>query len=100
MGLVPGDVLTIPGLTMVFGDANGDGVIDVQDLAIGASNLSETSEDLQLPPDQPLYAAAPASRDSRPTADQPSHRGSCAPGSGIARTAGSMVLSCCLGKIT
>ena len=45
-----GDVLTIPELTMVYGDANGDGVIDVNDLATGASNFGQTSGQLQAAP--------------------------------------------------
>ena len=36
-----GDLLIIPELTMVYGDANGDGVIDVRDLAAGASNFGQ-----------------------------------------------------------
>ena len=51
ISLNAGDVLTIPGLTLVYGDANGDGVIDVRDLAIGASNMSQVSEDVQVTPE-------------------------------------------------
>ena len=45
-----GDVLTIPELTMVYGDANGDGAIDVRDLALGGRNFGETPEELELTP--------------------------------------------------
>ena len=45
-----GDVLTVPELTMVYGDANGDGLIDVNDLATGASNFGQTSGQLQVAP--------------------------------------------------
>ena len=44
-----GDVLTIPEITMPFGDANGDGVINVKDLATQASNLGTTSTDVDVP---------------------------------------------------
>ena len=45
-----GDVLTIPELTMVYGDANGDGAIDVRDLALGGRSFGETPEELELTP--------------------------------------------------
>ncbi len=45
-----GDVLTIPELTMVYGDANGDGVIDVRDLALGGRNFGATPGELELTP--------------------------------------------------
>ena len=47
--LNPGDVLTIPDITMPFGDANGDGLIDVRDLATQAANLGATSPDVEVP---------------------------------------------------
>ena len=45
-----GDVLTVPELTMVYGDANGDGAIDVRDLALGGRNFGETPGELELTP--------------------------------------------------
>ena len=45
-----GDVLTIPELTMVYGDANGDGAIDVKDLALGGRNFGETPGEVELTP--------------------------------------------------
>ena len=45
-----GDVLTIPELTMVYGDANGDGAIDVRDLALGGRNFGATPGELELTP--------------------------------------------------
>ena len=48
--LNPGDILTIPELTLVYGDANGDGVIDIRDLSLGASNLMESSSELEAIP--------------------------------------------------
>ena len=45
-----GEVLTIPELTMVYGDANGDGKIDVRDLALGGRNFGETPGELELTP--------------------------------------------------
>ena len=40
----PGDRVTIPDLTLPFGDANGDGVIDIHDLSIAAGNYGATIE--------------------------------------------------------
>ena len=48
--LNPGDLLVIPELTMVYGDPNGDGVIDVRDVAVGASNFGESSVELGVSP--------------------------------------------------
>ncbi len=45
-----GDLLIIPQLTMVYGDANGDGAIDVRDLAAGAANFGKASGQLQAAP--------------------------------------------------
>ncbi len=45
-----GDLLIIPQLTMVYGDANGDGAIDVRDLAAGAANFGKASGELQAAP--------------------------------------------------
>jgi hypothetical protein len=44
-----GQVLTVPELTLPFGDANGDGRIDILDLSIAAGNLGATVQELQLP---------------------------------------------------
>lgn len=43
-----GAVLTVPELTLPFGDANGDGRIDVLDLSIAAANFGEATR--QIPP--------------------------------------------------
>ena len=48
--LASGDVLTIPELTMVYGDANGDGKIDVRDLAVGASNFGLSEGQIEASP--------------------------------------------------
>jgi hypothetical protein len=45
----PGEVLTPPGQTLSFGDANGDGRIDILDLSIAASNFGETVLDVAAP---------------------------------------------------
>ena len=44
-----GDVLIIPDINIPFGDANGDGAIDVRDLGIQALNLGTTSPDVDVP---------------------------------------------------
>jgi len=44
-----GQVLTIPALTLPFGDANGDGRIDVLDLSIAAANFGEATSPVALP---------------------------------------------------
>ena len=44
-----GDVLIIPDINMPFGDANGDGAIDVQDLGLQATNLGTTSPEVDAP---------------------------------------------------
>ena len=44
-----GQVLTVPELTLPFGDANGDGRIDIMDLSIAAGNFGATVQELQLP---------------------------------------------------
>lgn len=43
-------VLTIPELTLPFGDANGDGKIDIMDLSMAASNFGRTTEVVTPPP--------------------------------------------------
>ena len=45
----PGDRVTLPDLTLPFGDANGDGRIDILDLSIAASNFSSVAQELALP---------------------------------------------------
>jgi hypothetical protein len=45
----PGEMLTLPELTLPFGDANGDGRIDILDLSIAASNFGETVVDVAPP---------------------------------------------------
>ncbi len=42
-------VLTIPELTLPFGDANGDGKIDIMDLSIAANNFGRTVEEVTPP---------------------------------------------------
>ena len=44
VAVAPGDRVTIPDLTLPFGDANGDGVIDIHDLSIAAGNYGATIE--------------------------------------------------------
>ena len=44
-----GGEVTIPQLTLPFGDANGDGRIDIFDLSIAAGNFGATSKEYSLP---------------------------------------------------
>ena len=44
-----GGEVTIPGLTLPFGDANGDGRIDIFDLSIAAGNFGATAKRYSLP---------------------------------------------------
>ena len=44
----PGELLTLPELTLPFGDANGDGRVDILDLAIAGKNLGDNMR--RLPP--------------------------------------------------
>ena len=44
----PGELLTIPELTLPFGDANGDGRVDILDLVIAGNNFGDTMR--RLPP--------------------------------------------------
>ena len=44
-----GQVLTVPELTLPFGDANGDGRIDILDLSMAAGNFGATVQELELP---------------------------------------------------
>jgi hypothetical protein len=44
-----GQVLTVPELTLPFGDANGDGRIDVLDLSIAATNFGDETRPKPLP---------------------------------------------------
>lgn len=45
----PGEVLNLPELTLPFGDANGDGKIDILDLSIAASNFGGTVVEVAPP---------------------------------------------------
>ena len=45
----PGELLTIPELTLLFGDANGDSRVDIVDLSIAASNFGATIRQLPAP---------------------------------------------------
>ena len=45
----PGELLTIPELTLPFGDANGDGRIDILDLSIAAGNFGDTTRRMTAP---------------------------------------------------
>jgi hypothetical protein len=45
----PGELLTLPEVTLPFGDANGDGKIDILDLSIAASNFGETAQEMTPP---------------------------------------------------
>lgn len=44
-----GQVLNVPELTLPFGDANGDGRIDILDLSLAAGNFGRTTEELTAP---------------------------------------------------
>ena len=44
-----GQVVTVPELTLPFGDANGDGRIDILDLSMAAGNFGATAQELELP---------------------------------------------------
>ena len=44
-----GQVVTVPELTLPFGDANGDGRIDILDLSMAAGNFGSTIQELELP---------------------------------------------------
>ncbi len=45
----PGELLTIPDLTLPFGDVNGDSRVDILDLGIAASNFGATIRRLPAP---------------------------------------------------
>lgn len=45
----PGEVVSIPELTLPFGDANGDGRIDILDLSIAAGNFGATVTEMAVP---------------------------------------------------
>ena len=45
----PGELLTLPELTLPFGDANGDGRVDILDLSIAAGNFGDTIRRLPAP---------------------------------------------------
>ena len=45
----PGELLTIPEMTLPFGDANGDGRVGILDLSIAASNFGTTIRRLPAP---------------------------------------------------
>ncbi len=44
-----GQVLNVPELTLPFGDANGDGRIDILDLSMAAGNFGRTAEQVTPP---------------------------------------------------
>jgi len=44
-----GQVVTVPELTLPFGDANGDGRIDILDLSMAAGNFGATVQEMKLP---------------------------------------------------
>ncbi len=44
-----GEVVSIPELTLPFGDANGDGRIDILNLSIAAGNVWVTVTEMSLP---------------------------------------------------
>ena len=45
----PGEPVTIPRLTLPFGDANGDGRIDIYDLSLAAGNFGDTVREMPPP---------------------------------------------------
>ena len=45
----PGETLTLPEMTLPFGDANGDGKIDILDLSIAASNFGVALVEMPAP---------------------------------------------------
>jgi hypothetical protein len=45
----PGEVVSIPELTLTFGDAKGDGRLDILDLSIAAGNFGATVTEMPLP---------------------------------------------------
>ena len=45
----PEGVLVIPTVTLPFGDGNGDGMIDIYDIALAAMNFGENAETTTLP---------------------------------------------------
>jgi hypothetical protein len=45
----PGEVLSIPELTLPFGDSNGDSKVDILDLSMAADNFGETTGEMTLP---------------------------------------------------
>ena len=47
--VVPTVVVVLPTITLTYGDANGDGVIGIEDLAIMARNLGKTSTTMPVP---------------------------------------------------
>ncbi|MBM3941421.1 MAG: hypothetical protein FJ316_00560 [SAR202 cluster bacterium] len=49
ISVAPNEVLTIPELTLPFGDANGDGRIDILDLSIAAANFGSKTGPLPKP---------------------------------------------------
>ena len=44
-----GEAVTVPELTLPFGDANGDGQIDILDLSVAAGNFGATMQEISLP---------------------------------------------------
>ncbi len=46
----PGEVITIPEVTLPFGDGDGDGYVNMVDFVIAARNLGFTVQTVELPP--------------------------------------------------
>ena len=44
-----GEAVTVPELTLPFGDSNGDGLIDILDLSVAAGNFGATIHEISLP---------------------------------------------------
>ena len=44
-----GESLAIPEVTLLFGDGNGDGIVNIYDLAVAAFNYGESVRTLKAP---------------------------------------------------
>ena len=49
ISLGPGQTLTLPPVTLLFGDGDGDNVVDILDLSIAAFNYGESTRHLRAP---------------------------------------------------
>ena len=47
--IISGQAVTVPELTLPFGDANGDGRVDILDLSMAAGNFGATVQEFELP---------------------------------------------------